>query len=131
MAKPQAIQAGYCVAVSLLPGTAPRNCYIGLVEVADEYGIRLDLVHWDDELDMLGGYTESLFVPWANINSILVSTEKQPTRRFMTNRAPMWQAQIESMYGKEKTTEEKVTDKTIDAKSVKTTKNSKQAKPQE
>jgi len=123
MAKPQVIQSGYCVAVSLVPKTAPYNCYIGLVEAADEYGIRLNLVHWDDELDMLGGYTESLFVPWANISSILVSTEKQPTRRFMTHRAPMWQAQIESMHGGEKTAEEKVTDKTVEVKSAKTAKN--------
>lgn len=97
MAKPQAIQAGYCVAVSLLSGTAPRNCYIGLVDVVDEYGMKVDLVHWDDKLDMLGGYTESLFVPWANISSILISNQKQPTRRFMTDKAPKWQAQIESV----------------------------------
>ncbi len=102
MAKPQAIQAGYCVAVSLLPGTAPCNCYIGLVEVVDEYGIRINLVHWDDALDMIGGYSENLFVPWSNISSMLVSTEEQPTRRFMTDRAPKWQAQIESMHGKTK-----------------------------
>ena len=92
MAKPMAIQSGYCVAVSLLPGTAPHNCYIGRVDVVDEYGIRLNLVHWDDELDMVGGYTESLFVPWSNISSMLVNTEKQPTRRFMADRAPKWQA---------------------------------------
>ena len=101
MAKPQTIQPGYCVAVNLIPGTAPCNCYIGLVADVDEYGIRLDLVHWDDKLDMLGGYTESLFLPWININSILVSTEKQPTRRFMTTTAPAWQDKIEAIYEKE------------------------------
>jgi hypothetical protein len=113
MAKPQTIQPGYCVAVSLVPETAPHNCYIGLVEVVDEYGIRVDLVHWDDKLDMLGGYTESLFIPWVNINSILVSTEKQPTRRFMTDRAPKWREQIESIHGKGKTTAEPVTNKAL------------------
>ena len=107
MAKPQAIQPGYCVAVNLVPETAPHNCYIGMVEVVDEHGIRIDLVHWDDKLDMLGGYTESLFVPWENINSMLVSTEKQPTRRFMTDRAPKWQAQIEAMHGKTKPQKQK------------------------
>lgn len=96
MAKPTAIQAGYCVAMSLLPGTAPRNCYIGLVEAVDEYGIRVSLVHWDKESDRLGGYTESLFVPWVNINSVLVSTSQQPVRLFMTDRAPKWQSQMES-----------------------------------
>lgn len=99
MAKPQVIQSGYCVAVGLMPGTAPQNCYIGLVDVADEYGIMIKLVHWDNELDMLGGYTESLFVPWINVSSILVSTEKQPTRRFMADRAPKWRAQMEAQYG--------------------------------
>ena len=103
MAKPTAIQAGYWVAMSLLPGTAPCNCYIGLVEAVDEFGIRVDLVHWDKEMDRPGGYTESLFVPWDNINSVLVSTEQQPTRLFMTDRAPKWQAQIEAMYRNEET----------------------------
>jgi hypothetical protein len=107
MAKIQAIQPGYCVAVHLMQDTAPENCYIGLVEVADEYGILINLVHWDDKLDMLGGYTESLFVPWININSMLISTERQPTRRFMTDRARKWKAQIEAMYGKEKTAPKK------------------------
>jgi hypothetical protein len=107
MAKTETIEPGYCVAVSLVPETAPNNCYIGMVEAVDGHGIRIDLVHWDDKLDMLGGYTESLFVPWANINSILVSTEKQPTRRFMTDKAPKWQAQIESMRAKIESREKK------------------------
>ena len=102
MAKTTAIQPGYCVAVHLMPGTAPENCYIGLVEDSDAYGILINLVHWDDKIDMLGGYTESLFVPWENVSSMLVSTEKQPTRRFMANTAPKWKAQIDAMYGKEK-----------------------------
>jgi len=107
MAKMQAIQPGYCVAVHLLPDTAPENCYIGTVECVDDFGILINLVHWDDKLDMLGGYTESLFVPWININSMLVSTEVQPTRRFMADRARKWKTQIEAMYGIEKTTPKK------------------------
>ena len=102
MARTQTIQAGYCVAVCLVPETAPRNSYIGMVEVVDDHGILIHLVHWDNELDMLGGYTESIFIPWRNINSILISTDKQPTRRFMTDRAPKWAAQVESMCGKGK-----------------------------
>jgi len=113
MAKPQTILPGYCVAVSLVPETAPTNCYIGLVDAVDEYGIRVNLVHWDDKLDMLGGYTESIFIPWVNINSILISTEKQPTRRFMTDRAPKWRAQIESINEKGKAAEVQVTNKTL------------------
>ncbi len=101
MAKIQAIQPGYCAAVHLMPETAPDDCYTGMVEVVDEHGILINLVHWDDKLDMLGGYTESLFVPWGNINSMLISTEKQPTRRFMTDRARRWKTQIETLHGKE------------------------------
>jgi hypothetical protein len=103
MAKIQAIQPGYCVAVHLMPETAPEDCYIGMVEVVDEYGILINLVHWDDKLDMLGGYTESLFVPWMNINAMLVSTESQPTRRFMTDGARKWKAQIGVMHEREDT----------------------------
>lgn len=100
MARIGTIQPGYCVAVHLVPGTAPESCYIGMVEAVDEHGIMINLVHWDDKLDMLGGYTEGLFVPWHNINSILISTETQPTRRFMTDRARKWQAEVEAMQGK-------------------------------
>jgi hypothetical protein len=100
MARTDTIQPGYCVAVHLLPDTAPESCYIGMVEAVDDHGIMINLVHWDDKLDMLGGYTEGLFIPWRNINSILVSTETQPTRRFMTDKARKWQAQITAMYGK-------------------------------
>jgi len=99
MAKTQAIQPGYCVAVHLMPDTAPDDCYIGMVDVVDEHGILINLVHWDDKLDMLGGYTESIFVPWANINAILMST--QPTRRFLADRARKWKMQLEAMHGRE------------------------------
>ena len=101
MAKTATIEPGYCVAVSLVPETSPNSCYVGLVEAVDEHGIRIALVHWDDKLDMLGGYTEGLFIPWDNINSILVSTERQPTRRFMTDRARKWKEQVEAMSGQE------------------------------
>jgi hypothetical protein len=101
MAKVSAIQPGYCVAVHLLPETAPEDCYIGIVEALDDFGVLINLVHWDDKLDMVGGYTENLFVPWMNINAMLVSTEVKPTRRFMADRAPKWKAQIAVMYGKE------------------------------
>ena len=100
MPRTDTIQPGYCVAVHLLPKAAPESCYVGMVEAVDDHGIMINLVHWDEKLDMLGGYTEGLFIPWNNINSILVSTETQPTRRFMTDKARKWQAQIEAMSGK-------------------------------
>jgi len=99
MAKMQTVQPGYCVAIHLTPQTAPESCYIGMVDAVDDHGILVNLVHWDDKLDMLGGYSESLFVPWVNINSMLISTEKQPTRRFMADRALKWQKEIEGQYG--------------------------------
>lgn len=101
MAKIEAIQPGYCVAVHLLPESAPEDCYIGIVQAADEFGILINLVHWDDKLDMVGGYTESIFVPWMNVNAMLVSTETQPSRRFIADRARKWKAQIAAMYGKD------------------------------
>lgn len=107
MAKTEAIQPGYFIAVHLMPDTAPENCYIGVVDIIDEHGILMNLVHWDDKLDMMGGYTESLFVPWGNIKSMLINTEKQPTRRFMADKALKWKEQIDAMYDKEKATSKK------------------------
>jgi hypothetical protein len=101
MARTSTIQPGFEVAVHLLPETAPENCYIGIVEAVDEYGILINLVHWEEKLDMVGGYTESLFIPWMNINSMLVSTATQPTRLFLTDRARKWKAKIEAMYAAE------------------------------
>ena len=107
MARTDTIQPGYCVAVHLLPESAPESCYVGMVEAVDAHGIMINLVHWDEKLDMLGGYTEGLFIPWNNINSILISTESQPTRRFMTDKARKWQAQIETMSGNAKASPKK------------------------
>lgn len=101
MAKIQAIQPGYCVAVHLLPESAPEDCYIGVVHAVDEYGVLINLVHWDDKLDIVSGYTESIFVPWMNINAMLVSTETPPSRRFIADRARKWKTQIGAMYDKD------------------------------
>ena len=97
MAKPQVVREGYYVALNLVLGTAPRSCYIGLVKAADEYGIRINQVHWDDKLDVVAVSTEDFFAPWENINSMLVCTPEHPTRRFVRDRAPQWQSEIESM----------------------------------
>ena len=97
MAKPQVIREGYYVALSLAPGTAPHNCYIGLVKATDEYGVRINQSRWEDKVDVVSVSTEDFFVPWENITSMLVCTQEQPTRRFVRNRAPQWQSEIESM----------------------------------
>ncbi len=97
MTKPQVIKPGYYVAISLEPGTAPSSCYIGEVQAVDEYGIRINQVHWDDDLDVVVRHTEDFFVPWIGVTSMLVCTEEQPTRRFIRDKATAWQADIESM----------------------------------
>ena len=98
MAKPEVLKPGYFVAVSLIPETAPECCYIGLVQVLDEYGVRMTQVEWDDQLDGVKQFSEDIFVPWVNVNSMLVCTQQEPTRRFVRDRAPAWKAQIEAMY---------------------------------
>ena len=97
MAKPETIQPGYFVAISLIPGSAPSNCYIGLVEAIDEYGLRINLTQWDDELDGVKHTTEDLFTPWVSITSMLVCTKDEPVRRFIKDKAPAWKAQVEAM----------------------------------
>jgi hypothetical protein len=98
MAKPDVIKPGYFVAISLIPETAPECCYIGLVKVLDEYGIRITQVEWDDQLDGVKQFSEDIFVPWVNVNSMLVCTEQEPIRRFVRDRAPAWKRQMEAMY---------------------------------
>jgi hypothetical protein len=97
MAKVQVIQPGYYAAICLVAGTAPQVCYIGLVQVVDDYGIRLNPVHWDYDLDVIAVSTEDLFVPWTYITSMLVCTDKQPSGRFVRDRAPEWQEAVEAM----------------------------------
>ncbi len=102
MAKPDVLKPGYFVAVSLIPETAPECCYIGLLQVLDEYGIRMTQVEWDDQLDGVKQFSEDIFVPWVNVKSMLVCTQEEPTRRFVKDRAPKWKAQVEAMYKKTK-----------------------------
>jgi hypothetical protein len=98
MAKPMVLKPGYFVAVNLIPETAPECCYIGLVQILDEYGVRMTQVEWDDQLDGVKQFSEDIFIPWVNVNSMLVCTQQEPTRRFIRDRAPAWKAQIEAMY---------------------------------
>jgi len=97
VAKPEAIKAGHIVAISIIPGTAPNACYIGLVRSVDEYGIRITPVKWDDDLDDVRLSTEDFFVTWVNIKSMLVCTEEEPAKRFVRDKAPQWQIEVESM----------------------------------
>ena len=53
MAKPQTVQPGYYAAIDLVTGAAPENCYIGLIMAADDFGVKINLVHWDDGLDVV------------------------------------------------------------------------------
>ncbi|MFC1962235.1 hypothetical protein ACFLWN_04245 [Chloroflexota bacterium] len=97
MAKPQAVRPGYYAAIGLVPEMAPANCYIGLIMAADEYGVRINLVHWDGDLDVVARETEDLFLPWESITTMLVCNEDQPSRRFLAQRAPAWRNDIERM----------------------------------
>ena len=97
MVKPQAIKTGYYVAIGLEPGTAPNRCYIGLVLAADEYGVRINIARWDDSLDMIIRDTEDLFAPWVSITSMLVCTEEEPVRRFLKDKAPAWQSEMNAL----------------------------------
>ncbi len=102
MVKPSVLKPGYFVAVSLIPETAPECCYIGLVQVLDEYGVRMTQVEWDDQLDGVKQFSEDIFLPWVNVNSMLVCTHEEPIRRFIRDRAPAWKKQVEAMYKKTK-----------------------------
>ncbi|MFC1968431.1 hypothetical protein ACFLVX_03475 [Chloroflexota bacterium] len=97
MARPTTIRPGYFVAVALTPRTAPRNSYVGVVGDVDEYGIRINLVHWDEELEAVVPEVEDVFAPWVSITSVLVYTSKEPSRRFVVDKAMAWQADIDSM----------------------------------
>lgn len=97
MAKSEVIKAGYVVSVGLIPGKAPHNCYIGLVKAVDEYGIRITPAIWDADLDDIRLSAEDVFVPWVNINSMLVCTEEEPAKRVVRDKAPTWQAEVASM----------------------------------
>ena len=97
MPKSQTVRTGYYVALCLAPGMAPRSCYIGLVNGVDEYGVRVNLVHWDDSLDMVVRETEDFFAPWASITSMLVCTEEEPSVHFLRDKVPKWQVGVESI----------------------------------
>ena len=97
MVKPQAIKTGYYVAIGLEPGTAPSRCYIGLVLAADEYGVRINIARWDESLDMTIRDTEDLFAPWVSITSMLVCNEEEPVRRFLKDKAPAWQSEMNAL----------------------------------
>ena len=107
MGKPTAVKAGFYIAVGLVPGTAPRCCYIGQVQAVDEYGVRINPVEWEEKLDVVHVHTEDMFFPWVNISSMLVGTEHQPERRFVRDRGPAWQAEFEAMHGKTASTKSK------------------------
>jgi len=75
MVKPESIKAGYVVSVELIPGTAPYSYYIGLVKATNKYGIRINPAKWDDNFEGVRLSTEDFYIPWININSMLVCTD--------------------------------------------------------
>jgi len=76
MIKPEAMKTGSIVSVDFVPRTAPYSCCIGLVKVVDKYGIRINPAKWENDEEGIILSTEDLYIPWININSMLVCTEK-------------------------------------------------------
>ena len=61
---------GYVVALTLKPGAAPLDCYVGEVQTVDSHGVRITLIDW-----MTGLFTHfDFFAPWESITSALVAT---------------------------------------------------------
>jgi hypothetical protein len=80
------LKLGWWVAVTLRPGTAPLPCYVGQIQAIDPKGLRLTLVDW-----VTGQPTGwDLFVPYSNLESALVATEKHDLKQF-GDAAGKWQ----------------------------------------
>lgn len=85
------LKTGYAVALTLAPDTAPRRCYVGQIEAIDLHGIRITLIDW-----LLGSFCgNDLFVPWSNIQSAYISTEKHDLTMFLGTDAPRWQENMD------------------------------------
>ena len=72
------LEVGYAAAICLKPDTAPSRCYVGQVDDVDEHGVRLSLMDW-----MIGrpvGW--DFFVPWENVDSVLVATPDHDVESF-------------------------------------------------
>lgn len=80
------LEPGWWVALTLKPGTAPIRSYVGTVEAIDAHGIRITLINW--LLGMAAG--NDLFVPWANLDSALVCTDRHDQDLFGRD-AERWQ----------------------------------------
>jgi hypothetical protein len=74
MIKPEVIKEGYVVSIGLTPGKAPCDCYIGLVKGSSRQGIKINPVKWDSRTDCMRLSREEFYIPWTNIDSMLVCT---------------------------------------------------------
>ncbi|MFC1969582.1 hypothetical protein ACFLVF_03745 [Chloroflexota bacterium] len=74
MITPESIEEGCLISMGLIPGTAPNSCYVGLVKSANKHGITMNPAKWDD-LDGIGLSKKDVYIPWPNINSMLICTE--------------------------------------------------------
>jgi hypothetical protein len=80
------LEAGWWVALTLAPDSAPLRVYVGQVQDVDERGVRLTLVDW------VSGAANSwdFFAPWPCIRSVLVGPHEHATERF-GDAASRWQ----------------------------------------
>jgi hypothetical protein len=76
--KDSLLKVGWWVVVTLKPDTAPLRCYAGQIQALGPEGMRITLVDW------ITGTAVSwdLFIPQANIDSILVCTDQHDPKAF-------------------------------------------------
>ena len=85
----EGLAVGFVVAVAIAPGSAPLDCYVGVIEAIDARGIRLTLIDWFISAAVGWG----LFVPWAGIMAVLVATTEHDVSRF-GDAAAVWQTDM-------------------------------------
>jgi hypothetical protein len=78
MAQKELLKVGWWVAVTLKPNTAPLRCYAGQVQAIGPEGLRLTLIDWIAGSAM----NWDLFIPHANIESMLIATDEHDQRAF-------------------------------------------------
>ncbi|MGO9268107.1 MAG: hypothetical protein ACLQBA_24985 [Candidatus Binataceae bacterium] len=72
------LKAGWWVALTLKPDTAPLRCYVGKIQTVQPEGLRLTLVDWFSGMAV----NWDLFVPLENIQSALVCTDEHSKEAF-------------------------------------------------
>jgi hypothetical protein len=64
--------------ITVKPGTAPGDVYVGVIEAIDALGIRITLIDWI--IDYAASW--DFFIPHSNVDSILIATEHHDQKHF-------------------------------------------------